>query len=94
MLLLGGTVAVLDENTVTLLLESGNTLYEVGVLLDQKRGNKCTVALLDKNKVTYLGGENMLYEVVRRGTACWTREVDGDEWGLQRPCWMRNRLRC
>ena len=29
MLLLGGTVAVLDENTVTLLLESGNTLYEV-----------------------------------------------------------------
>ena len=29
MLLLGGTVAVLDENTVTLLLEKGNTLYEV-----------------------------------------------------------------
>jgi hypothetical protein len=91
-----------------------------GVLLDQKRGNKCTVALLDestvryywavgirsmnlgyctvalldKDKVTYLGGENMLYEVVRRGTACWTREVDGDEWGLQRPYWMRKRLRC
>ena len=29
MLLLGGTVALLDENTVTLLLGGGKTLYEV-----------------------------------------------------------------
>ena len=34
---LGGTVALLDENTVTLLLESGNTLYEVVM----RRGTYC-----------------------------------------------------